>query len=188
MCHNWYAAWQTHYGNKPVRPAAPVTLHRTGVDSLSEQKALDERETQYNQKMFEWHAEETRTFSTVWETFESTLLFEGGFLQDVRVDNKAVDMSLTDLDVEARASELAATRNKTIPQLFFLWQSMAQVGQRPQNVLELADILADETHRLYASFSKEELQGVLKSCRAAAIHIYSSRNRSSSLSPSPPKE
>jgi len=153
------------------------------VDSLSEQKALDERETQYNQQLFEWRAEETRTFARVWETFESTLLFEGGFLQDVRIENKViVDTSAADLEMENRASELALTRSKSIPQLFFLWQSMAQLGQRPQKVLELADYLADESHRLYASFSKEELQGVLKRCREAAIQIYASRNRTSSSS------
>ncbi len=75
-----------------------------------------------------------------------------------------------------RESEMDLLRKMMIPKVTMLLHHILEDSQRYDESIQLADIIADEHHKLYASFSKLDLQQFLSAIRTSSIKLLETKD------------
>ncbi|XP_065175524.1 nuclear pore complex protein Nup107-like [Sycon ciliatum] len=148
--------WFRHYYNS--KPAEPTRA----VSSFTEQVALEQENKQYQVDLQRWeYALQACTQDAVQKIY-AVLMFQDGWLQDVRVPSQ-VDSS--------REQQLLLLRRLCLPSLCFLLVKILKTTKHGRECLQVSEVVASEEYGLYALFQKSELKQFLQEVQQASTDI-----------------
>jgi hypothetical protein len=160
-----YDEWERHRALRPT-PPSPIPA---GVPPVSAELAAKQKQQRYDLQMREWSAVDDELTGVTIDSLRRVLLYPHGWL----VDPRPVAPHEDDPD---RENEMDLLRKMMIPKVTLLLHHILDDSQRYDEGIQLADIIADEHHKLYASFSKLDLQQFLAAVRSSSIKLLETKD------------
>jgi len=177
-CHNSYNAWSLHHHAKPLAPlpsapllssssssssaSASASAHSSAnVEMLMQAKRMEDAQRQFEMDLSHWQHTHFTLYQACWDVFNNTLTFPCGFLCDLAPEAL----------VSPRQRDLDLIRKQCVPELVYLLYKICFDSQHYQECLSIGDLVAEEQHTLYRSFSQPETQALLKKLSRAALEL-----------------
>ncbi|KAI0565805.1 Nuclear pore protein 84 / 107 [Gracilaria domingensis] len=177
-----YHQWNVFHSSSRPMPLPDHVIQAAkappGNVNYTEQSSAKVMLQDYEQSVSDFETVCAKKRKAAVETLKSALLFEGGWMQDLRDQNSMQNEDEAEGD---RQAELKMVRSFAVPQLVMLLHQVLHESGLYSEAMELANIVAAEEFKLYDSFGPAETRAFLGKVAGSAVAVADQTIRAQSL-------